>query len=259
MPYLIPMKAVFLMLLACCLPAWGQTGPGGFIRNGEFDRLRDAQDHEHDRALRIAQAQFVPQDPWRIVNGGVHYAKGDNWVQFYGTVIGQSEGKTYIHGWYGVPLEYEHHLRVFCVSNLPAAIVGENLLGSQNLTALNTFRETTYYSSAFGAQPCMLLDYGAVYIPPPPTPDQIAASNAAAAAVKAQADAVKERADGAALKYDEDLAAKGDAFGELRMGERYRDGDGVVKDLIKARQMFSASADQGNPDAAKALANFPAP
>jgi localization factor PodJL len=104
-----------------------------------------------------------------------------------------------------------------------------------------------------------MLDYGVVWTPPPPTPEEIAASNAAVALAKAQADATKKKADDAALKYDLDLAAKGDAYGQLRMGERYRDGDGVAKDLAKARQMFSLAADQGNSDAATDLAKLPAP
>ena len=95
--------------------------------------------------------------------------------------------------------------------------------------------------------------------PPPPTPEELAASTALAAAAKAQADALKKKADDAALKYDLDLAAKGDAYGELRMGKRYRDGEGVAKDPVKARQMFSPSADQGNPDAASDLAKLTAP
>ena len=56
-----------------------------------------------------------------------------------------------------------------------------------------------------------------------------------------------------ALEYNLAQAEKGDAFGQLRMGERYRDGDAVEKDENKARQYFAKSAAQGNTDAAKAL------
>jgi len=61
------------------------------------------------------------------------------------------------------------------------------------------------------------------------------------------------------LKSHQDLADKGDAYGELRMGQRYRDGDGVPKDLVKAREWLQKAADQGQPDAAKALALLPQP
>lgn len=65
--------------------------------------------------------------------------------------------------------------------------------------------------------------------------------------------------DARILKSHQDLADKGDAYGELRMGLRYRDGDGVPKDLDKAREWLHKSADQGDSDAASALAKLPKP
>jgi uncharacterized protein len=59
------------------------------------------------------------------------------------------------------------------------------------------------------------------------------------------------------LKYNQDLAAKGDAYGQLRMGERYRDGDGVEKDLFKAREFLTAAANQGSVGASNALQKLP--
>jgi hypothetical protein len=56
-----------------------------------------------------------------------------------------------------------------------------------------------------------------------------------------------------AVQYNQDLADKGDSWGQFRMGERYRDGDGVPKDEKIARDFFSKAAAQGNKDAARAL------
>jgi len=55
------------------------------------------------------------------------------------------------------------------------------------------------------------------------------------------------------LKYNQDLAAKGDAYVLFRMGERYRDGDWVNKDPSKAKEYFEKAAAAGNPEAATAL------
>ena len=71
-----------------------------------------------------------------------------------------------------------------------------------------------------------------------------------AAAAKMQAAAL------AALKANQDAAAKGDMFGLLRMGERYRDGDGVEKDLGKAREYLQKAADAGSPTAKEELSNL---
>jgi hypothetical protein len=49
-----------------------------------------------------------------------------------------------------------------------------------------------------------------------------------------------------ALKFNQDQAAKGDSIGLQRMGERYRDGDGVPKDLDKARDYFEKAQKAGN-------------
>ena len=59
-----------------------------------------------------------------------------------------------------------------------------------------------------------------------------------------------------ALAWDQSQAEQGDAYGQLRMGERYRDGDGVAKDLVLARSWLSKSAYQGNSHAIKALSEL---
>jgi hypothetical protein len=88
--------------------------------------------------------------------------------------------------------------------------------------------------SGYENPPIELYDCGKPYIPPPPKPmtaEQIAAA-------KAKAEASKKAGAAAALKSNQNAAAKGDSFGLMRMGERYRDGDGVEKDLVKARDYF---------------------
>jgi len=51
------------------------------------------------------------------------------------------------------------------------------------------------------------------------------------------------------LKRDRDSCARGEAFGQCRMAERYQLGLGVAKDMGKALELYRASAAQGNPDA----------
>lgn len=60
----------------------------------------------------------------------------------------------------------------------------------------------------------------------------------------------------AALKSDQAEAEKGDAYGLLRMGERYRDGDGVEKDSAKAEEYLTKAAKAGSPAAVRALAEL---
>jgi hypothetical protein len=59
-----------------------------------------------------------------------------------------------------------------------------------------------------------------------------------------------------ALESNQALAEKGDAYGLFRMGERYRDGEGVPKDESKAREYFQKAAAKGHLSAANALKKF---
>jgi hypothetical protein len=87
-----------------------------------------------------------------------------------------------------------------------------------------------------------------VYVAPPVplTPEQIKA-------IAVRNEKEKRTGEAAALKWNQSQADKGDAYGELRMGERYLKGDGVEKDLLKAKDYFSKSAAQGNLEASNAL------
>jgi len=68
----------------------------------------------------------------------------------------------------------------------------------------------------------------------------------------------KKKADGEAktLKYYQDLADKGDANGQYRLGMKYIKGEGVTKDSALGRSLLEKSAAQGNEDAKAELAKL---
>jgi len=70
-------------------------------------------------------------------------------------------------------------------------------------------------------------------------------------------DAKKQAVTDKVLKNNQDLADKGDPYGLLRMGERYRDGEGVPKDLTKASDYLQKAAAAGDPTAADELKKLP--
>ena len=76
---------------------------------------------------------------------------------------------------------------------------------------------------------------------------RVIAENAAAAKRAIQAKVVK---------WNQEQADKGDPTGLLRMGEFYRDGDSVPKDLDKAREYFTKASAAGSPDAADELSKL---
>jgi len=66
----------------------------------------------------------------------------------------------------------------------------------------------------------------------------------------------RKAAEAKALKWNQEQAEKGDSYGLFRMGERFRDGLSVEKDLNKAREYFEKAAAAGSPSAADALAKM---
>ena len=75
-------------------------------------------------------------------------------------------------------------------------------------------------------------------------------------AQKKLVDATTARVLARALQDNEDMAAQGDAYAEMRMGERYLAGDGVTKDLFKARAYLGMAAAHGNHTADQELTNL---
>lgn len=96
---------------------------------------------------------------------------------------------------------------------------------------------------------------------PPLTDEEISSNNAlraAESAKKASAAAISSAKD-RALKMNQQAADQGDAYGLMRMGERYRDGEGVEKDPAKARAYLEKAVASGSIDAKAALDALPKP
>jgi TPR repeat protein len=89
------------------------------------------------------------------------------------------------------------------------------------------------------------LDYGTVWVPEVSEDEKNAAADA------------KAKTAAKVLAWQKEQADKGDAYGEYKMGVRYMNGDGVDKNLDKARDLLSKSAAQGNTDASNEMAKLP--
>ncbi len=206
------------------------------------------------------QEVFTPKDPLREIDGNILSAA--TMSKFYGIVLEVQPtgirvrgiyGKPGGMGWFYGPEKFKEGDGVeFFVEGFPYEVAENDFLdGDMNLAALEK-GVYTYTTTQGGSRTIHKLVYGNVYHPPPPkplTPEEIAAA-------KAKADETKKATNEKALKYNQDLAAKGDSYGLLRMGERYRDGDGVPKDLDKARDYFTKAAAAGSPSAADELSKL---
>jgi len=140
------------------------------------------------------------------------------------------------------------------LKNYPGA---DALVGGQKIQFLAIRAGSFRYTGTDGAEYTIAAyDYGKPYVAPPLTAEQIATQAKANADAKAKAGEQKILGAARALQANQEAAAKGDSFGLLRMGQRYRDGDGVEKDLSKAKEYLQKAADAGSPTAAEELAKL---
>jgi TPR repeat protein len=246
------MKTFLSLLLVCGVagPALAQTQtPPQHKHHKKSDTnspagpAAAAPDPSVDQAKQVAEYQksFVPTDPWRIMNDKTNFARGGDWVQFEGRVTRVSGDGVVLQGTFGEPLFYllpnngGATSTTFVVSNYPRGVgVGQVLSRNDRLVAFKA-----------GTKDDMpLLDYATVYVP------QLTEEQ------KTQIADNKSKADAKVLAWHKELAEKGDAYGEYKMGLRYLNGDGVEKDPAKAKDFFGKAAAQGNKDAADELAKL---
>lgn len=198
-----------------------------------------------DQAKQVADYQktFVPADPWRVMNEKTNFAKGPDWVQFEGTVRSVTTEGIVMQGTFGEPLFYllprngGATTGTFILAHYPRRVaIGQIFSRNDKLVAMKAGNKEEW----------PILDYGSVYVPE------------LTEAQKAQVAQAKSSSDAKVLAWHKELAEKGDAYGEYKMGIRYLNGDGVDKDPVKAKDLLSKAAAQGNKDAADALAKMPA-
>lgn len=108
------------------------------------------------------QKQFVPTDPWRIMNDKTNFAKGSDWCQFEGRVVQVFPSGIELRGWFGEPLLYmlQNNLPndLFFLSNYPRPVTaGQVLSRNDRLVALKAG------TTPAGNLPN--LDYGTVWSP----------------------------------------------------------------------------------------------
>jgi hypothetical protein len=178
-------------------------------------------------------------NPWRIIDGATQKVNGA-WCVFSGTITHARAGTTFVfvngefHPIYpgqGIPFGGE-----FIVRNYPYEAADGDMV-PRFMTAMPVgvinFRQRSMHC----------LDYGSICAAPGTSPTEIAAA--------------KKAADDKALAANEDAAAHGDAYGLLRMGERYRDGDGVETNLDLARSYLTRAAAAGDMTASNELVVLP--
>lgn len=232
------------------LGAMGQdlTSMGFVMRGAPLPNeatLEAAREEMEAQAARVEHESFFsiePADPARVWDGKKEAANDPGWVKFWGKVDKSGADGLVIAGGFGV-VSNEFSGRFFLTGYPKEMAEGDSF----DFKASWWARGVGNVSLDGGVM--RHLDYGKVWVPAPPhvlTADERKALEAARLAARAKAAA-------AAVAFNQAAADRGDAYGLLRMGERYRDGDGVARDPRKAREYLAKAAAAGNSQAAAAL------
>jgi Sel1 repeat len=197
---------------------------------------------------------WLPPDPWRLdAAGDVVQARGTNWAQCRGRIMQVADRGVLISGNFGPAFEVPNfdcpgQTIIYFIAHFPVPMAQAEDLPT-NIVAEIT-GTLTYTNSSGSTVTIRKVDYG-IPVSQPVSPPASAAQLTAAKKKDAEARA-------RALAWNTEQAAKGDAYAQLRMGQRYLTGDGVAKDPAKAREFFQLSAAQGNATAAAELAKLDA-
>lgn len=245
-----------------------------------------AQKHlDEIKANYLSARQSSPQDPWRLYQGNeIYLTIADDRAEIFSGKVQEvnSSGIRLVGRWQNK----EQGIEYFLV-NYPYKIVEGATIGDGNSLAAFRAGKFLYVSDEGMAKSLPKLDYGKVIQPLADaksviekaqalSPDELAniksAERLVSMAIATMLDcktnldvfvdklnAESRRLEGnknKALQSNIESASKGDAYGLLRMGERYRDGDGVEKDLVKAKSYLEKAAEAGSPTAAEEVKNI---
>jgi len=198
----------------------------------------------NDSDFTAAAPAPVILDNYRVLNG-VRQRVDYTWLAVSGRVVQvhPKEGLR-VDGY----IEGAAQPSDFFVVNLPVSAAEGEWLPPKGVVLLVKDAGTYTYSTAAGStRTIRKYDYGLPCDAPQKSASEIAQE-------KRIEDRKKIEMKAAVLKFNQDQAAAGDPDGQLRMAERYRDGDGVETNLFRAKALFELSADQKDEAAIRELA-----
>jgi hypothetical protein len=200
------------------------------------------------------EANFVPRDPWRAINGATNYVKIDG-VVFCGKIVDVTKEGVRIEGSFGKlfdthynPTVYEY--QDFFVANFPFEVVTDQVIPESEYLMAWQVGTYTYSTVNGGSRTIKKLDYGTPSNPPAELiQKQIEAAKARAIADKKRV----EQGQIAAVKFLQPQATNGDADSQCQLALHYLNGQGCETNREAAIYWLQKSAAQGNRQASNKL------
>ncbi len=286
---------ILIIVLAIISALPGQCQPHLYDGLSDAQRLGDEANRRAAQAkaeqerlnaqqtAELAELQKIyAKDPWRRIEGNTNAARGTGWYEFQGEVGEILHEGVVFKGKWGPVLTVTPGFGKMHLVRRDSAYQEMDNSGTTGVQDTSVNRDVLYgddlffvdgfpYPSRIGQAFQEMMGKEGDYFTYTNRNNQVVTirrliygtpcakifSPEELAAPQKQADAKKQELADKLLKRDQKLADNGDAFGYLQMGERCRDGNGVPKDLIKARDYLNKAAAAGSPTAEDDLKHLP--
>jgi len=250
-----------LLFLALCLGKSLAQVNGNFIGSSLNSWPNPDEQRKSEAAAELrrqaAIANFVPRDPWRVINGRTNFAKC-GWQHFDGRILEVQPGGIRVDGSYGEVCASKYGDREFFVANFPYQVAeDERLPSSQNFTAIEA-GVYNYTTTTGSSRTIRKLDYGAVCDPPEPTAEEIAAKEKTEQARRAAAERARADLEARTVAWLKQQSTNNSPSAQFSLGMRYWTGAGVETNAAAALYWLRKSAAQGNAEAQSALSKMSA-
>lgn len=261
--------SLFFIFLSTAL-AIGQGNMGAYLQEQQVDRNSAAAAAQESAAEAAYREQQLEQQlalerhaaeiqstldtfPWRIVDGVTQHV-AVTWCVFSGKILEVQPTGIRVQGeFHSMYPEFAMSFNgEFFVKNYPYQAANNDFAPS--FLAGLPCDVYSYTTVAGGTHTIHALNFGIPCAAPPLSPADLAKM----AADRAKEADAKQAALQRVLEANEKAAAAGDPYGLLRMGERYRDGEGVATNLDMARDYLGRAALAGDLTASNELATLSA-
>jgi TPR repeat protein len=253
-------------ILAVCANALA-LGGGAITTYYNPNNDISAEEAAEQNAARADQARqqmiqnFIPRDPWCVVNGVTNYVKLLG-VEFCGKVVDITPNGVRIEGQYGTlcstsydPANYSSY-NDFFVANFPFEVVDGQIISSDEHLMAWYVGTYAYATVNGGSRTIKKLEYG---IPCGPAPEFIQQQIEAA---KAKAVLDKQKAEQGqinAFHWLQSQATNGDVGAQCSLGLHYLNGQGCETNQEQAIFWLQKSAAQGDIEASNKLVSLQKP
>ena len=225
-----------------------------------------AQENEKRRKqAEDAVKNFIPENPWREINGVTNYAKGDGWKEFYGKVLEVQPTGIRVRGRIYIPSLNLHGVSIadvsdgeeFFIANFPYRVADETILEPSSKYVAKESGLFTYPTVTGGSHTIKKLDYGQPCEEPLwaiiEEQKQKALEEQQKVDAQKAAQAKKYAAQAKTITWLQSQATNGSSSAQCSLGLHYLSGEGCETNFEQGIYWLQKAAAQGDFEASKKL------